>query len=48
MLFSTSLLAVVGAGEQAALSPRRVSILSAAESVRALSPLLACLTAMLT
>ena len=36
MLYSTSLLAVVGAGEQAALSPRRVSILSAAEGVRAL------------
>ena len=31
MLFSTSLLAVVGAGEQPALSPRRVSILNTAE-----------------
>ena len=31
MLYSTSLLAVVGAGEQPALSPRRVSILNTAE-----------------
>lgn len=31
MLFSTSLLVIVGAGEQAALSPRRVSVVSAHE-----------------
>lgn len=38
MLYCTSLLAVVGAGEQAHLSPRRVSVLNTAERVRCQNP----------
>jgi autophagy-related protein 18 len=34
MLYSTSLLAVVGAGAQPALSPRRLSVLNTAEQAR--------------